>query len=191
MLPLWDHGPRLCPVLWQKFHFWGLWFGMMKQILLKPSLMLGFLHVVILRLNLKKKQSTSPESESAPPWMYGHLLQGLFKHFNIFQPIYLIPLFRQICGKKTSAKRSGPFSMQKVEKLLGAIPQTPLGDSTPYCSTPAPWSQRWFVESRWDTSMSCGFFGHRKREETSLCFGMVFFFIGGKIKASQRLAKFG
>lgn len=32
---------------------------------------------------------------------------------------------------------SGPFSMQKVEKLLGAIPQTPLGDSTPYCSTPA------------------------------------------------------
>eukprot|EP00913_Durusdinium_trenchii_P031783 g29767.t1 len=31
---------------------------------------------------------------------------------------------------------SGPFSMQKIEKLLGAIPQTPLGDSTPYSSTP-------------------------------------------------------
>jgi len=40
---------------------------------------------------------------------------------------------------------------------------------------------------------NCGFLkGHRKSEvSTSLCFGMVFFLIGGKIKAFQRLAKFG
>ena len=104
-----------------------------------------------------------------------------------FQPIYLIPLFRQICGKKTSAKRSGPFSMQKVEKLLGAIPQTPLGDSTPYCSTPAPWSQRWFVESRWETSMQSGFFGHLTARKPPFVLAWCFLYWW----KDQRLPKIG
>ena len=57
--------------------------------------------------------------------------------------------------------RSGPFSMQKVEKLLGAIPQTPLGDSTPYCSTPAPWIfiRRFDVGRQRPPAAAHGFFG--------------------------------
>ncbi|CAE7943244.1 Abcb6 [Symbiodinium necroappetens] len=43
----------------------------------------------------------------------------------------------KLAKRLTALVESGPFSMQKVEKLLGAIPQTPLGDSTPLPSTPA------------------------------------------------------
>ncbi|CAE7611001.1 unnamed protein product [Symbiodinium pilosum] len=42
----------------------------------------------------------------------------------------------KLAKRLTALVESGPFSMQKVEKLLGAIPQTPLGDSTPQPLTP-------------------------------------------------------
>ena len=57
--------------------------------------------------------------------------------------------------------------MQKVEKLLGAIPQTPLGDSTPYCSTPAPWI---FIR-RFDV-------GRERPPAAGPLFGMVFLVVG-------------
>eukprot|EP00439_Symbiodinium_sp_Y106_P082413 s218_g21.t2 len=44
--------------------------------------------------------------------------------------------------EKLALTMSGPFSMQKVEKLLGAIPQTLLGDFAPLPSTPANRSRR-------------------------------------------------
>ncbi|CAJ1428172.1 unnamed protein product [Effrenium voratum] len=41
----------------------------------------------------------------------------------------------KLARRLTALVESGPFSMQKVEKLLGAMGQTPLGDSTPQYST--------------------------------------------------------
>lgn len=72
----------LCPVLWQKFPFFG---AMTRNDEANPPE--AFLNDGIFAcgdslFKSPKRQSTSPKSESAPPWMYGHLLQGLFKHFN-------------------------------------------------------------------------------------------------------------
>lgn len=53
----------------------------------------------------------------------------------------------KLAKRLTALVESGPFSMQKVEKLLGAIPQTPLGDSTPLPSTPANHSTTLSVQS--------------------------------------------
>mmetsp|Transcript_70602 Transcript_70602/g.165559 ORF Transcript_70602/g.165559 Transcript_70602/m.165559 type:complete len:611 (+) Transcript_70602:40-1872(+) len=53
----------------------------------------------------------------------------------------------KLAKRLTSLVESGPFSMQKVEKLLGAIPQTPLGDSTPLPLTPANHSTTLSVQS--------------------------------------------